>query len=165
MPLWKRSVKGLQELVSELLPIRALSWGQVDDVGQILLSVTLVWISVELLWIYTDVAEKKTCPVSSPSSVTILLNPGIHLRSASSYELPDFTAMPAGTSLLIRHCLGSEDFYAASWILLAVNKTSSSRGTLPVLSAAIWLTGPNGSARAPERNQQHHGNWSLMFCI
>lgn len=97
--------KACKRKVQELFSIRALSWGQVDDVGQILLSVTLVWISVELLWIYTDVAEKKTCPVSFPSSMTVLLNPGLHLRPASSYELPDFTTMPAGISLLICQCL------------------------------------------------------------
>lgn len=51
--------KAYKRNISKLFSIRALSWGQVDDVGQILLSVTLVWISVELLWIYTDVAEKK----------------------------------------------------------------------------------------------------------
>lgn len=87
--------------VKELFSIQALSWGQVDDDGQILLSVTLVWISVELLWIYTNVDEKKTRPVNFPSSVTVLLSPGLHLRPDSSYELPDFSRMPAGISLLI----------------------------------------------------------------
>lgn len=100
--------KACKRKASDSFLIWALSWGQVDDVGQILLSVTLVWISVVLLWIYTDVAEKKTCPVSFPSSVTILLNLGLHLRSAASYKLPYFTTMPAGISLLICQCLAQK---------------------------------------------------------
>lgn len=109
--------KAYKRNVSELFSIWALSWGQVDDVGQILLSVTLVWISVELLWIYTDVAEKKTCPVSFLSSVTVLLNPGLHLRPASSYKLPDHHNARWHLSADLP-VFSSEDFQAASWILL-----------------------------------------------
>lgn len=140
--------KACKRKVRELFSIRALSWGQVDDVGQILLSVTLVWISVELVWIYTDVAEKKTCPLSFLSSVTALLNPGLHLRPASSYELPDFTMMPAGISLLIWQCL-VQSF--PDGFMDTPRKKSSSRGTLHILSAVIQQTGPNGSASAPEK--------------